>query len=616
MLEPQNRLGYLEQLLPPEGFTLDMALGTTYSLDLLALLIAPLSMALFDCEDKNEALSSENSVAILEALRRTKDRMVVFCQKGRISVPGSTSTLFSYLEPIVIEVEPPNPGGAFHPKIWLLRFVAENKSIMYRFICLSRNLTFDQSWDTALVLEGEYQRDRVKAYGRNRPLSDFVAALPGLATLGVNKKIKDIVKTICDEVLRTDFQFPEGFEDFRFHPLGIDGTKPLKFEVQKRFLVVSPFLTEQALAPLQYGNDNVLISRAESLDMIDPEHLRKIQKNSRILVLDSEAEKSDATDNENDHAKTMPGLHAKLYINEVGWDAHFYTGSANATVNGLNGVNVEFVTELVGKASRVGIRKIVGEEDGEEASFINLLVPYDIPETKVVVDGDAREMEKVLDDMRRKLASAGMRIDIETAGDNNSLILNSSLKKEDDNIKIYCRPVTLPPSHAKEVGTGAEEKLVFTGLDVPILTSFIAFRVEIMKTTEKKAVEFVLNLPAKGMPEGRHERILCDIVNDGEKFVRYLFFLMADSPDDVLSNTSLRALRRTSDESGLNAYSQTIPIFEELVRLFSRCPEKILEIGRLIEDMKKIEEGKAAMPEGFEELWSAFKTVAMMGAKA
>ncbi len=44
MLEPHNRRDLIESLKPPAGYTLDYAVGTSYTLDLLTVLIAPLAL--------------------------------------------------------------------------------------------------------------------------------------------------------------------------------------------------------------------------------------------------------------------------------------------------------------------------------------------------------------------------------------------------------------------------------------------------------------------------------------------------------------------------------------------------------------------------------------------
>jgi hypothetical protein len=57
---------------------------------------------------------------------------------------------------MVVEVKAPN-GGLFHPKIWLLRYTSETEAPAYRFLCLSRNMTFSRSWDLILRLDGSLQ---------------------------------------------------------------------------------------------------------------------------------------------------------------------------------------------------------------------------------------------------------------------------------------------------------------------------------------------------------------------------------------------------------------------------------------------------------------------------
>ena len=62
--------------------------------------------------------------------------------------------------------------------------------VRYRVLCLSRNLTFDRSWDTALVLDGEL-RNRKYAIHVNHPIGDFFEALPGMAVRGVTEEVQE-----------------------------------------------------------------------------------------------------------------------------------------------------------------------------------------------------------------------------------------------------------------------------------------------------------------------------------------------------------------------------------------------------------------------------------------
>jgi hypothetical protein len=150
----------------------------------------------------------QDPLALLHGIRQVADRLVIFCQAGQISVPRANQRLFAYLEETVVEVTPRHKEGVFHPKVWLLRYAPygnESDPIRYRLLCLSRNLTFDQSWDTMLVLDGVYQAQRKVAYSRNHPLGDFIAALPGLAVSPVTPAVEETVAKLSDESTQGGF---------------------------------------------------------------------------------------------------------------------------------------------------------------------------------------------------------------------------------------------------------------------------------------------------------------------------------------------------------------------------------------------------------------------------
>ncbi|MBA7670353.1 hypothetical protein ES703_78498 [subsurface metagenome] len=306
----------------------------------------------------------------MEAVRRMMGKFYVFCQKGGIKIPNAPSTLFNYLEKILIEVQPPNPDGIFHPKVWILRFVDKiGKTVRYRFLCLSRNITFDKSWDTILTLDGEV---RGRFYPKNKPLAEFVKTLPSLSKKKMSGRFTREITDMAEEIRHVNFQLPQHFDDYQFWPLGLgnDHRFPLDRDYW-RMLVVSPFLTEGLLNRLAKKKSvNYLVSRLEELDLIRPETLGRFKKKYYLneaagdedepsIEISSEASRGAELDNESD----LSGLHAKLFVVESGWNACVWTGSANATSAAFDNVNVEFLVELVGKKSRVGINKFMGEKE-------------------------------------------------------------------------------------------------------------------------------------------------------------------------------------------------------------------------------------------------------------
>ena len=79
-----DRLNYGKLLAPPESFELTKAIGTTYSLDLYALLAIPVSLFYAKSMEGDFHL---NRYDVLDAIRKSKDKVDIFCQRGKILVP-------------------------------------------------------------------------------------------------------------------------------------------------------------------------------------------------------------------------------------------------------------------------------------------------------------------------------------------------------------------------------------------------------------------------------------------------------------------------------------------------------------------------------------------------
>ena len=150
MLEPGRRRLFTDTLRPPEGYVLDRAVGTTFTLDLMTLLAVPLAFTFRDAYDSNGQLPTE-LLSLLESARRYAGRIMVFYHGGRMGVPRASQPALAFVEQSVIAAFPRDrnqSGAAFHPKVWVLRYKARDGKVdepdKYRLICQSRNLTFDR----------------------------------------------------------------------------------------------------------------------------------------------------------------------------------------------------------------------------------------------------------------------------------------------------------------------------------------------------------------------------------------------------------------------------------------------------------------------------------------
>lgn len=552
---------------------------------------------------------------LLEGLRRYADRLTIFCQAGRIAIPPPDNYLYSFFEKRIVEVQAPR-GGVFHPKVWLLRYVAEAEETppLYRLLNLTRNLTFDKSWDLMLRLEGHVATHRKRAYSRNNPLGDFVQRLPQLGLHPVDPRIAEDIALLQEEVRRVAFQAPWPFQDdLAFFPSGIPGYRGFRFDQRYwRVMVVSQFLSGRFLQEVtEEGKGHILVSSVDSIAALNPDTRARFQK---LYVLDetgtAEAETDPAEEVGEEVVGVMAepsGLHAKLFILEAGWDATWLMGSANATNAAFRRKNVEFMVRLQGRKSKVGIDRVMGE-DGDENAILSLLRAYR-PVGEMKIDEKQKQAEKLADSVRDWLLRLEMRLDVvQQDADQFDLLLHRSQtgpNAPEGEYAVTCWPVTLRPEHKVTLEPASlSTPLTFSNLSPLALTPFTAFEVVVQIEDRKHMLRFVLNLPISGIPESRKDRLFSAIISDRAQFLRYLWLLLADEVSglppwlDWTGEVPGQIWRPLSGDGAM-------PLLEALVRALSRSPEKLEHIAELVEGLQRTPEGRDLLPEGFEPLWEA-----------
>jgi hypothetical protein len=573
MLDPNSRSLLVDSLRPPPGYVLSAGLATTYTLDLTTLLSVPLHLALRSSEDRNAML--EDGVALLEALRRTTDKLSIFCQQGRIGAPNLPHVLYGLLEPCVVEVNAAN-GGVFHPKLWVLRFERtdnEDDAVM-RLLVLSRNLTGDRSWDLSLRLDGKPGKRTV---AQNRPLSELVAALPGLAARQPGKRISMDCERLAGELRQTAWDaLPGAFEELAFHFLGLK-RRAWRPKQSKRLAVVSPFVSASALDALAATTQEavVLVSRPDELAEVSKSSLNRF---GALKVLHESAETEDGDDAPATEHLTR-GLHAKAYIIEHGWETTLYVGSANATNASLvAGTNVEILVELTGKRSRVGgIDSFLGE-DGLEEYLTEFKLPDEPPQPSV-----EEQAEKIIEEARAALMLADLRLScLSSAEDVWDLRVSSKRSvalMQIDSIRIW--PISLPRERAVDGSPlAATGEVLIPRCATASITGFVAF--ELATALCSHSVCFVLNLPVDNLPEGRDTAVLRTIIANRESFLRYLLFLLQDVDGSPTIGDLVSAIGGTwKPTDGLDG----LPLLEEMTRVYSRNPARLASVRKLVDQL-------------------------------
>lgn len=618
MLDPRGRQLLISSLRPPDGFRFDCAVGTTYSLDLIALLTTPLAFAMFDWQEDDGKLAADPSkptadpLALLESLRRCADRIHIYCQAGQIKVPPTNQRLLMYLEQSVIEVQAPaaklGRKAVFHPKVWAIRYINSAQEVRYRLLCLSRNLTFDRSWDTVLVLEGELT-DRQLGYGENRLLANFFRDLPSLALReqGVSHRAEVDTARIADELRVVKWEHPEGVETLEFLPIGMDGKGkwpfPEKPEKIDRLLVLAPFVTDEFLNRISSNKtDQYLVSRDDSLQALQPQTLTEqwscFTLEDGLTAGDSEA------DTESVAQEMLSGLHAKVFIADMGWDAHVWTGSANATTAAFGG-NVEFLVKMVGKKSKLGVEATIGE-GSDTPNLRSMLVEFVPSVESTALDADLLAAEKLIDEVRLAITSLPLVVRVSLAAESDGGSILTTVESTTplpvwEGITVRCRPVLFPAPDAKTIEPGQPVSACFGPHAPESVSAFVVFVIVAEVNNSERSAQFVVNLPLVGAPSDRKEHLLRDLLKDSRTLLRFLMLLLSDDPEQLFEELCHLGQGQAADSA--RASDDLLPLLEHLLRTLHRTPEKLEQVHTIIEDLKKTAEGRSILLLELESIW-------------
>lgn len=594
--DPFDRARLLDLLRPPAGFELDEAIGTTYSLDLPALLVAPLAFTMFDAEEKDGAVRLQ-SLEVLESLRRYARKITLFCHAGRIAAPSLRLPQFIHLEDVVVECLPPS-GGSFHPKVWVLRYVNTEREVVYRFVCLTRNLTFDRSWDTALSVEGTLRGKNVSA---SRPIGEFIAALPGLAHSALPESAQLRVERMASEVRRVTFEPPQDVTEMQFRPIGVNGYRRMPFEQDGRMLIMAPFLSKTVVSKLvEERDDCVLISTVRAIDELGswPQGLTSVWTLRDAAVPEPES----GDDEGRGVAPDAAGLHAKCYVIQSGKRSWLYTGSANATYSAFNR-NVEFLVELQGSSKRFGIDALLARNDDSPA-LGNLLVEVSEREP-CAVDEDAVAAEAQLEAARDAIVRSGLHLictDAEDASGYDVDVKAASPQSVNGAVQARCWPATLGDDRAASLRLDDAVAASFANISIVALTRFLNVQLTARVGATERCVQFAVVVPIVGAPADREERVLRSVLSDRRKVIEYLLLLIADDRSTTATwDGSGNAL--VGAGGGSDALVAAPALLETLLRALDRAPERLDDVQRLVADLRRTEEGRRLLPDDFDAVW-------------
>ena len=586
MLNTQSdRLDYREMLSPPMGYKVSFAFGTTYSLD-LETLTAMCAIIGLNVEADTEL--SESPLHMLEAIRRASKKLLVFCQGAQIKVPDKPNKLLPLLESCVCEVNLKNKKS-FHPKTWFIHYTSKGMPDRYRLVVLSRNFTFDRSWDVAVRLDSASQGDSAlrQEPSTGKAIGGFIRWLIDNTSAynpDLRKKHKTIEKLIDGFAASSWKPIGREIESIDFIPYGIGQYfNSNLFDDFNKLFVISPFLSkgimEQFAQRRRPNADCTLITRNSELPKLNGNLLTIFETYVvKDIVVDGEDQVIESGDTQ------QQDIHAKVYLRTKGEDSELYIGSANASYSAFQGGNVECLFVLRGKQKNLSVEKLKMDlfgTDEKKNPFerVNLsAIPKPDDETETM------RMETAI---REFCATRKQAV----VSDGEPYSVTVKIRPPQTDVRLTLSPLMKP--NAQQVS----EVMVFPKLGLCDLSEWYEVTA---KLRGQEPLRRVIKIPTEGIPTADRDKALySDVISDRNAFLAYIAFLLSD---DYLS-AFIESMKKAKGEYRFLNMNYDSPIlYERMLKAAANSPDSLRDIREIISMLNA-----HVVPQDFLRLYEQFE---------
>lgn len=582
VLEPDSRSLLSELLRPPAGFHLAHAVGTSFTMSLEAALAIPLAFA--------GAVSTEDDVSLLSAVRRATQRIDLFAQAGCLSL-GTTSELVTVLEPMVHPVRM-RGSQLFHPKVWFLQFdhQAERR---YRFICSSRNLTNDRTWDAVVSLDG-IPDDDLDAHTTqsNEAMSSLLRWLitKGNTAPQVPAARAARIAALADSWRGIRWEHPEHVRKLRVHAFGI-GHRPDGDSGPSlggiRAAIISPFVTDEGVQRLRArnGGETTLLSRPEAMDRLRPRTLSGVSLRMLDVMVDQALVDSETVP---PAASELGGLHAKVVVHDhPDLQSSVLIGSANATGPAWSS-NVEVMVEVRGKKSRLGVDAVLG-------SLAPLIEEYTTPGGAERTPDE--QAQRSLENALRMIACTRMVLGVNAADEYTVSVWADDPPSTAQGYTLSWRMLSQQNLTAGPLPTRTQPY----HSDLLRLEQITPFIVLVLTDNEGRRHETLVVAELVDDVAGRGDAIIAAHLTEPNAVARFIRLMLQDS-----GIGSLGAGRGNSYRSEFAAgiADSGAGLLELLVRASATNRAGLADVASVLHHLPDEAHG-SALPPGFAEVWAA-----------
>ena len=472
---------------------------------------------------------------------------------------------------------------------------------------MSRNLTFDRSWDVSISIEGHVTSE---LQTQNNSMIEMLDYFEEQSTCSIEQIYKN-------DLSKVKFKLDPRIKSWSFYPIGISEshTNPLinRYYHPEILIMISPFVDDESIKSIaEKATEEVwLFSRKVELHKIEKGTFDCLDQSYCIPdnIVNGELIDTMNDDLSNTHPEPLD-LHAKLYISRKKETITWLLGSANLTQPAF-GRNIEALFELKTDDKEFGpesiFKELVSTED--ENKLFEEYKPLKIKQT----DPDAniarllRKLEyeiikcqlkgEIIPDERDKYFSYRMVFDA------------SKLRIEKD-FKVYIQTINnnITSDYGKDLKSLEPNVIVLDDqLKESQLSKYFIFTIT-YKNEWKKSFLLMAEI---SLPESRHGKILAEIINSKEKFLQYLRLLLSNSGivDEIDTNEADSKSKPSEDQHNSIFALYDFPLYEELLKAAAQNPEKLRRINELITKLTANDDTKDVVTPELLQLWSVFKEV-------
>lgn len=604
----KNRQSVIEMFRPPAGYRLASAVGTTYSVDFIALTSIMLAFADAETDDEHKY----NVPQQLAAFIRLSEKMKLFVNRSSILLSGiqKSSRICAIYDNLIEEV--PIANGSFHPKVWFLSFspkdTPENvdETTSYRLICSSRNVTMSDSWELAVQLNGTKSRRR-----SSNSVGASLASYLGTVYKASSTKSK-VVKEAVAQLPSIDFALPAGSEDCSFD-YQWPGSSRLSKKLPKQgssAVVLSPFLGKTLVRQIVEGFEKTTLvsSRREIDTALDEELVKKLQPNLYYVNDDASAD-----------VDTRLSLHAKLYMFDDGKKQKMMLGSANASRNAWLGQNCE---------AMISLSPGVSQSNFMNDFVLNAKRPNKLQawiERYTIEDWNNRE-EETESEKADSLISAAQKMLVEFRFE---LLFNEGtcclkllpINKRDKatinthyhaGLEIGAIPISLVESDNEIQWTSNDLRGAFqTGIKYPAsiarLTQFVCFRILHRESKQFKTIVLKSSRDDFGDLMKSRDKGLLRAELTAKQFAQFLASVLFDDNHRAQQTVVdiIQGNRKSSSGTGPSYFNVLI---EDVLRSCTEDQSRIAEVTKIMETFEgKDRDGVPYVDQDFRLFWNEFR---------